>query len=126
MIAELRTLKSYARQSRLHHPLKIWIDRSIRKLLRGAFRFAPFLAGLYLKLYGTHRHNSLKKRVISKHRNDTGGGNIKGRISDQAAVEALVFVGRLGVSLDETGNDEGAEADQHKILVVNLVLIDVR
>lgn len=77
------------------------------------------LAGLYFKLHGTHRPNSMKKTVIKRRKRvsaaGTGGGNISGRMSDQAAAEALVAVGRLGVSPGEAGNDESdGEADQPK------------
>ena len=78
-----------------------------------------FLAGLYFKLHGTHRPNSMKKTVIKRRKRvsaaGTGGGNVSGRMSDQAAAEALVAVGRLGVSPGEAGNDESdGEADQPK------------
>jgi GATA-binding protein len=78
-----------------------------------------FLSGLYFKLHGTHRPNSMKKTVIKRRKRvsaaGTVGGNISGRMSDQAAAEALVAVGRLGVSPGEAGNDESdGEADQPK------------
>ena len=61
----------------------------------------------------------MKKTVIKRRKRvsaaGTGGGNISGRMSDQAAAEALVAVGRLGVSPGEAGNDESdGEADQPK------------
>ena len=83
--------------------------------------FFLFDAGLYFKLHGTHRPNSMKKTVIKRRKRvsaaGTGGGNASGRMSDQAAAEALVAVGRLGgVSPGEAGNDEsdGEAADQPK------------
>ena len=77
-------------------------------------------AGLYFKLHGTHRPNSMKKTVIKRRKRVSaagvgGGGNISGRMSDQAAAEALVAVGRLGVSPGEAENDEtDGETDQPK------------
>ena len=61
----------------------------------------------------------MKKTVIKRRKRvsaaSTGGVNISGRMSDQAAAEALVAVGRLGVSPGEAGNDESdGEADQPK------------
>ena len=62
----------------------------------------------------------MKKTVIKRRKRvsaaGTGvGSNISGRMSDQAAAEALVAVGRLGVSPGEAGNDESdGEADQPK------------
>ena len=95
--------------------------------------FLPPLTGLYFKLHGTHRPNSMKKTVIKRRKRvsaaGTGGGggaggggggagnNVSGRMSDQAAAEALVAVGRLGgVSPGEAGNNDESdgEADQPK------------
>ncbi|KAF8799957.1 hypothetical protein BYT27DRAFT_7217319 [Phlegmacium glaucopus] len=75
--------------------------------------------GLYFKLHGTHRPNSMKKTVIKRRKRvsaaGVGGGNVSGRMSDQAAAEALVAVGRIGVSPGEAGNDESdGEGDQPK------------
>jgi GATA-binding protein len=60
----------------------------------------------------------MKKTVIKRRKRvsaaGAGGGNVSGRMSDQAAAEALVAVGRLGVSPGEAGNDESDEADQPK------------
>ena len=74
------------------------------------------LTGLYFKLHGTHRPNSMKKTVIKRRKRVSAagvGGNVSGRMSDQAAAEALVAVGRLGVSPGEADNDESdGEADQ--------------
>jgi GATA-binding protein, other eukaryote len=79
--------------------------------------FSPS-SGLYFKLHGTHRPNSMKKTVIKRRKRVSAAGtagNISGRMSDQAAAEALVAVGRLGVSPGEAGNDESdGEADQPK------------
>ena len=62
----------------------------------------------------------MKKTVIKRRKRVSAAGagnagNISGRMSDQAAAEALVAVGRLGVSPGEAGNDESdGEADQPK------------
>ena len=61
----------------------------------------------------------MKKTVIKRRKRvsaaGVGGGNISGRMSDQAAAEALVAVGRLGVSPGETGNeDSDGEGEQPK------------
>ncbi|KAF5332093.1 hypothetical protein D9611_008106 [Ephemerocybe angulata] len=57
--------------------------------------------GLYFKLHGTHRPNSMKKTVIKRRKRvpaaagaGSGSAAISGRMSDQAAAEALVSVGR--------------------------------
>ncbi|KAF6759427.1 hypothetical protein DFP72DRAFT_1100778 [Ephemerocybe angulata] len=59
--------------------------------------------GLYFKLHGTHRPNSMKKTVIKRRKrvpaaagagSGSAVGGISGRMSDQAAAEALVSVGR--------------------------------
>ncbi len=49
-------------------------------------------AGLYFKLHGTHRPNSMKKTVIKRRKRVPAAGSA-GRLSDQAAAEALVSVG---------------------------------
>ena len=87
--------------------------------LRDADVYIFIFAGLYFKLHGTHRPNSMKKTVIKRRKRvsaaGVGGGNISGRMSDQAAAEALVAVGRLGVSPGEAEKDESdGEADQPK------------
>jgi len=61
----------------------------------------------------------MKKTVIKRRKRvsaaGVGGGNVSGRMSDQAAAEALVAVGRVGVSPGEGGNDESdGEGDQPK------------
>ncbi|KDR70932.1 hypothetical protein GALMADRAFT_229891 [Galerina marginata CBS 339.88] len=71
--------------------------------------------GLYFKLHGTHRPNSMKKTVIKRRKRvpaapGAGGGNISGRMSDQAAAEALVAVGRVNVS-PGVGGGNGEETD---------------
>ena len=64
----------------------------------------PPLAGLYFKLHGNHRPNTMKKAVIKRRKRisaaGTSGENVPGRGSDLAAVasEAMVAVGRLGGS----------------------------
>ena len=57
----------------------------------------------------------MKKTVIKRRKRvSAASASISGRMSDQAAAEALVAVGRLGVS-GEAGNDESdGEADQPK------------
>jgi GATA-binding protein len=65
-------------------------------------------AGLYFKLHGTHRPNSMKKTVIKRRKRVPAAGSA-GRLSDQAAAEALVSVGR-GVHAG-TGDEEEDEED---------------
>jgi GATA-binding protein, other eukaryote len=60
------------------------------------------LTGLYFKLHGTHRPNSMKKTVIKRRKRIS---NPSSRMSDQAAAEALVSVGR------NTGDDSDADAE---------------
>ena len=57
----------------------------------------------------------MKKTVIKRRKRvSAASASISGRMSDQAAAEALVAVGRIGVS-GEAGNDESdGEADQPK------------
>lgn len=70
------------------------------------------LPGLYFKLHGTHRPNSMKKTVIKRRKRVPAAPGVSsgGRISDQAAAEALVAVGRSGVSPE--GNNEDSEDEQ--------------
>ncbi|KAF9529600.1 hypothetical protein CPB83DRAFT_259550 [Crepidotus variabilis] len=73
--------------------------------------------GLYFKLHGTHRPNSMKKTVIKRRKRvpaapGVSGGNMSGRISDQAAAEALVAVGRSGAS--PGANDESEDEQPRK------------
>ena len=52
--------------------------------------------GLYFKLHGTHRANSLKKTVTKRQKRvPAAGGVTTRRLTGQAAAEALVAVGRL-------------------------------
>ncbi|KAF8889507.1 hypothetical protein CPB84DRAFT_1941744 [Gymnopilus junonius] len=82
--------------------------------------FIAFLSvdqGLYYKLHGTHRPNSMKKTVIKRRKRvpaapGAAGSNVSGRMSDQAAAEALVAVGRVGVSPGGTaGPGEDSEME---------------
>lgn len=66
-------------------------------------------AGLYFKLHGTHRPNSMKKTVIKRRKRVPAAGGSAGRLSDQAAAEALVSVGR-GVHTG-TGDEDEDEDD---------------
>lgn len=70
-------------------------------------------------MHGTHRPNSMKKTVIKRRKRvpaapGVGSGNLSGRMSDQAAAEALVAVGRAGGSPGGSGanDDTDAEGDQ--------------
>ncbi|RDB15887.1 Siderophore biosynthesis regulatory protein URBS1 [Hypsizygus marmoreus] len=84
--------------------------------------------GLYFKLHGTHRPNSMKKTVIKRRKRVPAAagssstttspqhvhGTITspgGRMSDQAAAEALVAVGRLGNGNGRGGHTEESEGD---------------
>ncbi|KZV63759.1 hypothetical protein PENSPDRAFT_200354 [Peniophora sp. CONT] len=66
--------------------------------------------GLYFKLHGTHRPYSMKKAVIKRRKRVPAASGPAGRMSDQAAAEALVSVGR-GMQSTE---DEDAEGDEPK------------
>ncbi|TEB36881.1 hypothetical protein FA13DRAFT_1893763 [Coprinellus micaceus] len=81
--------------------------------------------GLYFKLHGTHRPNSMKKTVIKRRKRvPAAPGSASapvsgGRMSDQAAAEALVSVGRGGAgggvsaaSGAGTGEDSDGELEQ--------------
>lgn len=86
--------------------------------------------GLYFKLHGTHRPNSMKKAVIkrrkrvpaaastsSPHRVRAGeSANIGGRLTDQAAAEALVSVGRMRREGGEEseGDEEVDEVEENE------------
>ncbi|KAG6861255.1 hypothetical protein C0995_002063 [Termitomyces sp. Mi166 len=70
--------------------------------------------GLYFKLHGTHRPNSMKKTVIKRRKRVPAASNTSPphaqphRMTDQAAAEALVAVGRIGNDRrdqDESGED---------------------
>jgi GATA-binding protein, other eukaryote len=58
------------------------------------------ITGLYFKLHGTHRPNSMKKTVIKRRKRVSavpgapGSPNAQDRMSDQAAAEVLASVGR--------------------------------
>ncbi|EIW78788.1 hypothetical protein CONPUDRAFT_106827 [Coniophora puteana RWD-64-598 SS2] len=68
--------------------------------------------GLYFKLHGTHRPNSMKKTVIKRRKRvPAAAGMSSGRMSDQAAAEALVSVGRGGAQ-SNTGDDSDAEVEE--------------
>jgi len=71
--------------------------------------------GLYFKLHGTHRPNSMKKTVIKRRKRVPAAGGISaGRMTDQAAAEALVAVGRLGGVGGEESEGEVAEQPKRK------------
>ncbi|THH11398.1 hypothetical protein EW146_g8058 [Bondarzewia mesenterica] len=74
--------------------------------------------GLYFKLHGTHRPNSMKKTVIKRRKRVPAAGP-QGRMSDQAAAEALVSVGRVhergsGSGPGEEEEEEELEAPKRK------------
>lgn len=78
--------------------------------------------GLFFKLHGTHRPNSMKKTVIKRRKRvpAASGAAAAGRMSDQAAAEALVAVGRAGGVGGGNGNgtataeESDGEAEQPK------------
>jgi GATA-binding protein len=88
------------------------------------------LAGLYYKLHGTHRPNSMKKTVIKRRKRvpaasgGVGSGNgvsvavspTTGRLTEQAAAEALVSVGRVQerASEEESGGLDDDEEEEPK------------
>lgn len=78
--------------------------------------------GLYFKLHGTHRPNSMKKTVIKRRKRvpaaagGAGGAPVSGgRMSDQAAAEALVSVGRGGVASAASGAGTGGEESDGEV-----------
>ncbi|KAJ4470233.1 hypothetical protein J3R30DRAFT_1241710 [Lentinula aciculospora] len=77
--------------------------------------------GLYFKLHGTHRPTSMKKTVIKRRKRVPAaagtGPPIPMRMTDQAAAEALVAVGRTGgnpAPEDESDDHEAPEGEQPK------------
>jgi GATA-binding protein, other eukaryote len=72
---------------------------------------SPTLTGLYFKLHGTHRPNSMKKTVIKRRKRVPAAGVSPGRMSDQAAAEALVAVGRIGGHGSGGGGDDDSDGE---------------
>ncbi|KAF5362257.1 hypothetical protein D9756_002813 [Leucocoprinus leucothites] len=75
--------------------------------------------GLYFKLHGTHRPNSMKKTVIKRRKRvpaaaGAAGSSTSARMSDQAAAEALVAVGRYAAGNGGNGEESEAEAQEPK------------
>ncbi|KAG6898563.1 hypothetical protein C0993_006012 [Termitomyces sp. T159_Od127] len=77
--------------------------------------------GLYFKLHGTHRPNSMKKTVIKRRKRVPAASTASPahaqphRMSDQAAAEALVAVGRVGNERrdpDESGEEVDMTLDE--------------
>ncbi|KAF5372234.1 hypothetical protein D9758_005063 [Tetrapyrgos nigripes] len=73
--------------------------------------------GLYFKLHGTHRPNSMKKTVIKRRKRVPAaagtGPPIPMRMTDQAAAEALVAVGR-GAGSGPGEDSDDIESEQPK------------
>ncbi|KAH9849862.1 hypothetical protein C2E23DRAFT_761105 [Lenzites betulinus] len=75
--------------------------------------------GLYFKLHGTHRPNSMKKTVIKRRKRvpaapgAPGSPNQQDRMTDQAAAEVLASVGRA-VPSGSTGAQEESEEEPPK------------
>ncbi|KAI0675988.1 hypothetical protein C8Q78DRAFT_964483 [Trametes maxima] len=75
--------------------------------------------GLYFKLHGTHRPNSMKKTVIKRRKRvpaapgAPGSPNQHDRMTDQAAAEVLASVGRA-VPSGSTGAPEESEEERPK------------
>ncbi|KIK95619.1 hypothetical protein PAXRUDRAFT_140291 [Paxillus rubicundulus Ve08.2h10] len=66
--------------------------------------------GLYFKLHGTHRPNSMKKTVIKRRKRvPAAAGMSSARITDHQAAEALVGIGQSGGS--QHANTCGEESD---------------
>ncbi|KAF8549876.1 hypothetical protein OG21DRAFT_1469462 [Imleria badia] len=66
--------------------------------------------GLYFKLHGTHRPNSMKKTVIKRRKRvPAAAGVSSARITDHQAAEALVGIGQSGGS--QHANTGGEESD---------------
>ncbi|KAI0831941.1 hypothetical protein BC628DRAFT_1310882 [Trametes gibbosa] len=73
-------------------------------------------AGLYFKLHGTHRPNSMKKTVIKRRKRvpaAPGSPNQHDRMTDQAAAEVLASVGRA-VPSGSAGAPEESEEELPK------------
>lgn len=70
-----------------------------------------FYVGLYFKLHSTHRPNSMKKTVIKRRKRVPAAGVSPGRMSDQAAAEALVAVGRIGGHGSAGGGEDDSEGE---------------
>ena len=63
--------------------------------------------GLYFKLHGTHRPNSMKKTVIKRRKRvPAAAGMSSARITDHQAAEALVGIGQSGSQHANTGGEE--------------------
>jgi GATA-binding protein, other eukaryote len=73
--------------------------------------FIYLFPGLYFKLHGTHRPNSMKKTVIKRRKRVPAAGVSPGRMSDQAAAEALVAVGRIGGHGSGGGGDDESDGE---------------
>lgn len=73
-------------------------------------------AGLYFKLHGTHRPNSMKKTVIKRRKRvpaAPGSPSQQDRMTDQAAAEVLASVGRA-VPSGSAGAPEESEEERPK------------
>ncbi|KAF5383855.1 hypothetical protein D9615_003791 [Tricholomella constricta] len=82
--------------------------------------------GLYFKLHGTHRPNSMKKTVIKRRKRVPAAAGAtaspqqqraehlhqQNRMTDQAAAEALVAVGRLGSGRRGENEESGEEEEE--------------
>ncbi|KAH8111062.1 hypothetical protein DFH11DRAFT_1746031 [Phellopilus nigrolimitatus] len=83
--------------------------------------------GLYYKLHGTHRPNSMKKTVIKRRKRvpaagpaiqmpspgQSAGRQLQGRMTEQAAAETLVSVGR-GAQERSPGEESDEEQDRQR------------
>lgn len=82
-----------------------------------------FLLGLYYKLHGTHRPNSMKKSVIKRRKRVPAAGAVGAtvipmRMTDPAAAETLVSLGRGGIGgaggVGEDSDDVDSEQPRKK------------
>lgn len=68
--------------------------------------------GLYFKLHGTHRPNSMKKTVIKRRKRvPAAAGMSSARITDHQAAEALAGLGQSGGSQHTNTGGEESDAD---------------
>ncbi|KAF9244186.1 hypothetical protein BU15DRAFT_71745 [Melanogaster broomeanus] len=71
--------------------------------------------GLYFKLHGTHRPNSMKKTVIKRRKRvPAAAGMSSARITDHQAAEALVGIGQSGGSQHANTEESDNEVEERQ------------
>ena len=92
---------------------------ALRTVTDAFFRLLPLRPGLYFKLHGTHRPNSMKKTVIKRRKRVPAAPGApssptpQDRMTDQAAAEVLASVGRALPS-GSAGAQTESEEEQPK------------